>query len=79
MKRRARFPGKKVIANCSTTGHTFDTPLGTLQDTVAVKMSEFLWKKEDLACSSHSEKKRRVLVLYTGGTIGMKWTEKGIL
>lgn len=42
-------------------------------------MSEFLWKKEDLAaCASHTEKKRRVLVLYTGGTIGMKWTEKGM-
>lgn len=36
-------------------------------------MSEFLWKKQDLECSSQVEKKRRVLVLYTGGTIGMKW------
>ena len=24
-------------------------------------------------------KKCRVLVLYTGGTIGMKWTDKGII
>ena len=41
-------------------------------------MSEYLWKKQDLESAiTQVEKKRRVLVLYTGGTIGMKWTERG--
>ena len=44
-------------------------------------MSEFVYKKneEEMDRVSQVEKKRRVLVLYTGGTIGMKWTDKGII
>lgn len=43
-------------------------------------MSEFAWKRKELAAKQAVEpvKKRRVLVLYTGGTIGMKWTDKGL-
>ena len=42
-------------------------------------MSEFIWKRQELQNThiSQPEKKRHVLVLYTGGTIGSKWTEKG--
>lgn len=38
-------------------------------------MSEFVWKKQELAAAGIGErpKIRRVLVLYTGGTVGMKW------
>ena len=44
-------------------------------------MSELVFKKneEEMDRVSQVEKKRRVLVLYTGGTIGMKWTDKGII
>lgn len=44
-------------------------------------MSEYLWKKQDveMECARQLEKKTRVLVLYTGGTIGMKWTDKGVI
>ena len=46
-------------------------------------MSEFIWKKGatlGLAREpSVSEKINKVLVIYTGGTIGMKWSnENGI-
>ena len=39
-------------------------------------MSEFVWKKQELAAvnDGHPEKVKKVLVLYTGGTIGMKWS-----
>ena len=44
-------------------------------------MSEFVYKKneQEMDRVSQVEKKRRVLVLYTGGTVGMKWTDKGII
>lgn len=45
-------------------------------------MSEYLWKKEEAAAEAldRPEIVKRVLVLYTGGTIGMKWTkEMGLL
>ena len=39
-------------------------------------MSEYLWKKQEAAAerSNDTEQMKKVLVLYTGGTIGMKWT-----
>lgn len=43
-------------------------------------MSEYIWKKQEAAAEAcyRPEIIKRVLVLYTGGTIGMKWTkEKG--
>ncbi len=45
-------------------------------------MTEFLRVKERLESNSSSsltEKKQTVLVLYTGGTIGSTFTEKGII
>ena len=41
-------------------------------------MSEFVWKTQDVAAeqSAHPENVCRVLVLYTGGTIGMKWSKE---
>lgn len=41
-------------------------------------MSEFVWKTQEVAAeqSAHPENVRRVLVLYTGGTIGMKWSKE---
>ena len=54
--------------------HTSDPPIEQ------TTMSEFAWKRQELAAKQAAEpvKKRRVLVLYTGGTIGMKWTDKGL-
>lgn len=39
-------------------------------------MNEFVWKKQETIAevSSMPENVRRVLVIYTGGTIGMKFT-----
>lgn len=39
-------------------------------------MNEFLWKKQETIAevSSMPENVRKVLVIYTGGTIGMKVT-----
>ncbi len=44
-------------------------------------MSEYLWKKREAASENTYavDKLKKVLVLYTGGTIGMKWTEEGKL
>lgn len=41
-------------------------------------MSEYKWKKQELAAEQRGlpEKLRKVLVLYTGGTIGMKWSDE---
>ncbi len=41
-------------------------------------MSEYLWKKEEAAAEAFDRPEivKRVLVLYTGGTIGMKWTKE---
>jgi len=42
-------------------------------------MSEYLWKKREVATEKRNydeEEVKKVLVLYTGGTIGMKWTKK---
>ena len=38
-------------------------------------MSEYIWRKREVAAetSSRSEIIKKVLILYTGGTIGMKW------
>ena len=41
-------------------------------------MSEYIWKKLD-AASEHSDRPellKKVLILYTGGTVGMKWTKQ---
>ena len=43
-------------------------------------MSEFLWKKKEEDPGDRPEIVKKVLVLYTGGTIGMKWMkEKGLV
>ena len=51
-------------------------------------MSEFLWKRRDLLQTDGAKKSEannshvktsRVLVIYTGGTIGMKLTNSGIV
>ncbi len=41
-------------------------------------MSEFIFKKQEVAAEARGqpERLRRVLVLYTGGTIGMKWSDE---
>lgn len=41
-------------------------------------MSEYIWKKKEVAAENcaRPEIVKRVLVLYTGGTVGMKWSEK---
>lgn len=41
-------------------------------------MSEYVWKKQEAEAvqGDHPENIRRVLLLYTGGTIGMKWTKE---
>lgn len=38
-------------------------------------MSEYLWMKQDVVAETcdRPEIVKKVLVLYTGGTIGMKW------
>lgn len=41
-------------------------------------MSEFLWKKKEYALE-HSHKPediRRVMIIYSGGTLGMKWDDE---
>lgn len=42
-------------------------------------MSEYVWKEREAVTEQNSdpEKIKKVLVLYTGGTIGMKWTKEG--
>ena len=39
-------------------------------------MNEFVWKKQETIAEAGSMKEeiKRVLVIYTGGTIGMKFT-----
>ena len=56
------------------------TPITHLQTTLDNAMTEFAWKRKEIAAKQAAEpvKKLRVLVLYTGGTIGMKWTERGL-
>ena len=41
-------------------------------------MNEFVWKKQETIAevSSMPENVRKVLVIYTGGTIGMKFTSE---
>ncbi len=41
-------------------------------------MSEFVWKKQEVTTErgGQPEKLRKVLVLYTGGTVGMKWNQE---
>lgn len=41
-------------------------------------MSEFVWKKQEVTVEQgdYPEKIRRVLIVYTGGTIGMKWSKE---
>lgn len=44
-------------------------------------MSEYVWRKQDLVSETfgHPELVKKVLILYTGGTIGMKWnSDNGI-
>ena len=44
----------------------------------SVRMSEYLWKKEEAVAEAcgRPEIVKRVLVMYTGGTIGMKWSKE---
>ena len=41
-------------------------------------MNEFVWKKQETIAEAGSMKEeiKRVLVIYTGGTIGMKFTSE---
>lgn len=41
-------------------------------------MSEFVWKKNEYALehSHQPEDTRRVMVIYSGGTLGMKWSDE---
>ena len=41
-------------------------------------MSVFVWKTKEAAAEhgAHPENVRRVLIIYTGGTIGMKWSKE---
>lgn len=41
-------------------------------------MSEFVWKKNEYALehSHQPEDTRRVMIIYSGGTLGMKWSDE---
>ena len=41
-------------------------------------MSEFVWKKNEYALehSHQPEDTRRVMIIYSGGTLGMKWGDE---
>ena len=62
------------------TTHTSNTPSFLPADQLEDRssMSVYVWKTHELARerACHPEKKRTVLILYTGGTIGMMWSEK---
>ena len=65
-----------VAISRALTTHTSNTPSFLLEERSS--MSVYVWKTHELARerAGHPEKKRTVLILYTGGTIGMMWSEK---
>ena len=64
-----RFGGPNALENQQSSA---------LEHRVPLIRSEFLWKKEKYA-SEHShqpEITRRVMVIYSGGTLGMRWKDE---
>ena len=59
-----------IITNCLRIATTRHLPF-------TARMTEYIWTRQISAPHRAVEHKSVVLVLYTGGTIGMQWSEDG--